>query len=71
MTGLCRLAVAGILSFDFGGQREFDQAPNCFRARGLVMLLLGPAFNSMPHLSLLFGRLGGFAAGCLRGNRQI
>ena len=25
----------------------------------------------MPHLSLLLGRLGGFAAGCLRGNRRV
>jgi hypothetical protein len=47
--GLCRLLVAGILSFDFGGQRELDQAPNCFRARGLVILLLGPVFNFGPQ----------------------
>jgi hypothetical protein len=47
--GLCRLLVAGILSFDFGGQGELDQAPNCFRARGLVILLLGPVFNFGPQ----------------------
>ena len=40
------LFVAGILSFSFASECNLDQAPNCFRARGLVILLLGPAFIS-------------------------
>ena len=43
--GLCRLLVAGILSFDFGGQRELDQAPNCFRARGACHFAAWPGFQ--------------------------
>ncbi len=36
MTRPCRLLVAGVSSFDFGGQRELDQAANGFRARHIV-----------------------------------
>jgi len=31
--------------FAFASERKLDQAPNYFRARGFVILLLGPAFT--------------------------
>ena len=37
------------MSFSFCFQCKLDQALNCFRARGLVILLLGPAFNLEPQ----------------------
>ena len=43
-------------------QCELDQPPNCFRARGLVMLLLGPTFNVRPQLQ---GVTGAKLARCL------
>ena len=47
-TALQRLSVIRILSFNFDRQCKLDQTANCFRARGLVFLLLGPVFNSGP-----------------------
>ena len=41
-----RLFVVGVLSFCFDGQCKLDQAANCFRARRLVFLLLGPALDA-------------------------
>ena len=38
-----RLSVGGISSFSLGFQCKLDQAPNCFRARGLVTLRLAQA----------------------------
>jgi hypothetical protein len=43
------LFVAGISSFCLASECKLDQAPNCFRAREFVILLLGPAFNFGPE----------------------
>src|SRR5580700_3969055 len=46
--------LSSVFCLCFSRQCNPDQAANCFRARGLVILLLGPAFN--PYAERLHGR---------------
>ena len=41
---------------------------NSAQARAITS---GPWAHAAPYLSLLLGRLGGFAADCFRGNRRV